>query len=161
MAHEAEAAARLKEALLAAGYEDEDAINDTVEGETSLNELIVATLSAAEDDGCMAAALAERIATMQERKKRIEARKDARRTAVLMAMETAGLRRIEAPEFTVTVGRSGAKVVITDAAAIPDKYVKTERTPMKADIAAALKAGFSVEGAMLGNPTTTLTVKRS
>lgn len=163
LAHEAEAYARLKEALLAKGY-DEETVEDTVEGEFSLHEMIERVLSAAEDDGSMSDALASRIASMQERKKRIEARKDARRTAVLMAMETAGLRKLEAPEFTVSVGRGAAKVVITDADALPDQYVKTERTPLKKELAAALKAlgdGEDIPGAMLGNPSSTLTVKRT
>lgn len=160
LAHEAEAYARLADALLAEGY-DEDAVRDTAEGEFSLHEMIVRTLSAAEDDAALSGAIAERIAAMQERKARIEARKDARRTAVLMAMETVGLKRLEAPEFTVSVGRSGGKVVVTDEALIPDEFVKIERKPMKKELAAALKAGTAIPGAMLGNPAPTLTVKRT
>jgi hypothetical protein len=89
---------------------------------------------------------------------RLTARRDAIKAArerlqnyILYVMHTRGLKKLEGRTSTICLRKNPDSVEITDEASIPAEYksVKTEVTPRKNDIKAALKAGKAVAGARL------------
>jgi hypothetical protein len=106
----------------------------------------------------MAEGRAEQIAT---RAKRYEARGIQMRAVALAMMEALGAKRFEQPDFTMTLAKGRASVVITNEAAIPSTYmrVKTEKTPDKAAMKADMDQGVVIEGAFLSNGMPQLRIK--
>lgn len=142
--------------------EDDDALFDTVDGEVDLDRAIERTLRHRADDLAFVVALKQRMADMKARADRFEHRAEARKAAVLTAMELTGRRRMKLPEFTLTVGETRQQVVITDEDALADEFVRTTQSPDKTAIKAALDAGQEVAGAVLSNggaPTLTVRTK--
>lgn len=155
--------AYLREKLLATFpelREDDQALADTLDGLTDFNEMVCRIIDSAENDGAMAAVLKTRIADMQTRVARFETREDRKRQAVAAAMEAAVVKKIEAPEFTISLRNNPPKVVVTDETRIPaefwkEKIVKTlDRTLLKE----ALETDI-VPGAELSNGGASLTVR--
>ena len=160
---EASRVAYLRERLLMAFPEladDDQALADTLEGLSDFNEMCRHVIDSAANDKAMAAALKLRIADMQERAARFETREDRKRQAVAQAMEAAVIKKIEAPEFTISLRNNPSKVVITDETRIPaefwkEKIVKTlDRTLLKE----ALETDI-VPGAELSNGGASLTIR--
>lgn len=141
--------------------EAEDALADTVDGETDVTNALYRVLISAEDDRTSQAAIAIRIAELEERKDRFGRAEERKRALVLGAMLDCGIRFIDRPELRATVTPSPAKVIITDEPAIPAAYLKTVTSPMKAEIMRALKSGVKVPGCEMSNPASHLVVKRS
>jgi len=111
-----------------------------------------------EDMGKMARA---RGAEIIARARRYDAREAALRDWLKQAMEALSLKRISAPDFTASISRGRAGVVVTDETKLEERFVKVERTPMKKEIGEALDAGEVVEGAVRGNPMPQLRLLRS
>ena len=140
---------------------DEQAIADTVAGESGLPDAIMATLRVAIEREAMADGLTKLIEQMTERKHRLEDGAKLLRGSVLHAIQEAGVAMpLRAPDMTVSIGRGKSRVVITDADALPDALCKIVREPDKKAIGEALKAG-NVPGAVLGNPQPFLSIHRS
>lgn len=78
--------------------------------------------------------------------------------AILEAMDE---RRFELPHGTLSIKAGTSSVVITDEAALSDRFVEvvTTRKPLKAEIKTALNDGEVVDGAMMSNGFPTLTVR--
>lgn len=140
--------------------EDEAALLDTLDGLDTLNEQAVAVLRQAIEREAHAEALKAIIDTMAERKRRLETGAHWLREAALLAMQSAGLPRLTAPDMTVSVGSPKPAVVITDAAALPDHLCRVKREPDKRAIGAALEAKQTVPGAVLGNAQPFLQIHR-
>ena len=72
-----------------------------------------------------------------------------------------GERKIELPHGTASLSTGRQTALITDEAAIPDRFVKivTERKIDKAELLAALKDGEVIEGATLTNSMPSLTLR--
>lgn len=111
------------------------------------------------------AALAE-AAKAQERnltarRTRFEAREQRLRGVLMAVMDTMEWPKREWPEATVTLRKGAPGLVITDEAVLPDAFVavKTVRTPMRKEIAAALKDGQEVAGAVLTNGMPQLSIR--
>lgn len=140
--------------------DDEQTMLDTLEGMTDFNEIAGQVVSSALNDEALAVALKARQADMAERCGRLEARSKAKRAAVAQAMETAGVPKIEAPEFTLSLRSIPPKVIITDEAKLPAAYwVETVmRRPDRDAIKGALKSG-AVDGAEFSNGGLSLTVR--
>jgi hypothetical protein len=139
---------------------DETALADTIEGESDLPAAIISVLRAAIEREVTAEALADLIDTMTARKRRFTEGARNLRGAALHTMEEVGLRKLAAPDMTVSVGTTKPRVLITDEAAVPDEFVRITRTPSKTDIAKAMMEGREVPGVTLGNPETHLTIHR-
>jgi hypothetical protein len=152
----AELIARFPEAA-----EDPELLADTLDGISTLPEVIAAILRSGREDLAVAKALGDQIERMQARKARLIERADRRKSLALWAMQEAGRKRIDAPDFIAYVGMSQAKVLISDESAIPSIYMRVKIEPSKKLIAAALKQGENVSGASLGNPQPTIVVKDS
>lgn len=144
--------------------EDEQALADTLDGETDLKEMLAEVMRSTEEDAMLVAGIAERVAELTERKGRLEHRIKAKREAICLTMDKADLGKIEAPEFTLSLRRSPASVVITDQALLPAEYLRTPEPPApepdKKKIGDALKANTSIPGAVLSNGGVSLTVRK-
>jgi len=140
--------------------ETDETLADTIEGESDLPGAIIAVLRAAIEREANGKALAEIIETMVGRKRRLEEGARNLRLASLHAMEAAGLKKLAAPDMSVSVGVGKPKMLIVDDAAVPDDLCRVTRTPSKTDIAKAMMEGRQVPGVTLGNPETHLTVHR-
>ncbi len=102
----------------------------------------------------MAEAVENASKAMKERAARIRRRADAVREYLRMNMQGAGIKKIEAVEFTLTLKKNPPAVVIDDAGQIPSAFMvmpppppPPEPRPDKKAIADALKAGTGVPGA--------------
>ena len=80
----------------------------------------------------------------------IERRLDGLKDHYLHIMQTNGLSRVAGDTYTLTT-RKSARVDVPDVAALPEAYrvTKTEVSPDKKAIAAAIKSGQDVAGASL------------
>lgn len=141
---------------------DDQALYDTLDGAADLTEAITAVVRSAEDDRCLATALNARIHEMVERCGRLEDRMERKRAAAAKVMEECGLKKVTAPDFTVSLAAGRPHVVITDETKLPaTALLQPPPKPDKTYIAALLKDGEAVPGAELSNPQLHLVVRRS
>lgn len=154
---EAELAGQIRAALAEA--EDEDLTLDMVEGETSLFELIDRVMNDDAEDGSHISGIKARQDELRDRKARLERRQKVRRSVVHAALDTAGIRKLERPEYTVSLKAVPAGVDVVDPDALPDDLVRIKREPDKSAIKKALDAG-PVAGARLTNGGETISVRR-
>jgi hypothetical protein len=153
---------RVRESLLASFpelAEDEQALADTLEGETSLIDAAASLIRSAIDDEAFEEACTNLAAEKEERAARFGRRAAKLREAALALLQAADLPKLEQPDFTASVGKSRGRVVISDETALPDAMFRTTRAPDKTAIGDALKDGQTVPGALLSNPEPTLTVR--
>lgn len=153
---------RVRESLLTSFpelAEDQQALADTLEGETSLIDAAASLIRAALEDEAFEEACAKLAAEKRERAARFGQRALKRREAALSLLQAADIPKLEQADFTASVGKSRGKVIVADEAALPDAMFRTTRSPDKTAIGEALKDGKTVPGALLSNPEPTLTVR--
>jgi hypothetical protein len=139
---------------------DEDTIRDTLEGITSLHELIAETIRSALIDEALQSGLRSRLQDMKERLSRLEARAVKKRELALEAMSEADLRKIEQPDFTASARAGAPALLVVAESEIPERYWLPQ--PPKLDrqcLLVALKQGDDVTGAQLSNPKQVLSVR--
>ena len=131
---------------------DEETLNDTLEGLTSLHEKLAAVIRSQQQDGDMAKALKERIGEMRERQKRFEQRIEKKRELVTYVMECADIIKLNEPDFTASLRALPISLVVSDEAKIPDEFWNPQ--PSKLDrqrLLAHIKSNHNVPGAGLNN----------
>lgn len=131
-----------------------DVIRDTLEGLTGDLELKATNVAYfTRNLEATADMIDEAAKAMQERAKRLRKRGESVRQYLLYNMQVAGIRKIEAPEFTLAIRTNPPAVVIREDAEIPAEYmVQPEPPPPRPDkkrIGAALKAGVQIDGCWL------------
>ena len=139
---------------------DEETLRDTLEGMTSLTDSLAELLRSSQEDQSLASALRSRMADMQERCARFDARARKKRELVCTVMEEAELKKLTEPDFTVSLRPARAPLMIIDEAAIPGDYWKPQ--PAKLDrmgLISVLSNGRDIAGAVLGNPPMTISVR--
>jgi hypothetical protein len=139
---------------------DEDTIRDTLEGLSTLPEMLACALRSYLDDVALIAALGIRITDMQERITRFEQRAEKKRSIITSVMEQADLKKLAEPDFTVSFRITPPSLVVTAESEIPAVYWKPQ--PPKLDrqgLTVALRRGESVPGAVLGNGQATISVR--
>jgi len=139
---------------------DEECLHDTLEGLTTLTDMLAEVLRSCLEDQSLASALRARMADMQERCGRFEERARKKRELVCTVMEEAELKKLMEPDFTVSLRPARAPLMIIDEAAIPGDYWKPQ--PAKLDrmgLISALTNGRDIAGAVLGNPPLTISVR--
>lgn len=139
---------------------DDDTIRDTLEGITTLNELLAETLRSAIIDEALVAGLRSRLQDMKHRLARLEARAFRKRELILHVMSEAGLRKVEQPDFTASARAGTPSLLVVAEEQIPESYWIPQ--PAKLDrqaLLAALKQGEQVAGAQLSNPKQVLSVR--
>lgn len=139
---------------------DEDAADIAIESETNLKEAIATgTRRILELDG-MVAGIGAMLATLKERSDRLDRQRVTLRTAINVAMEAAGMKKVELAEATLSLRPVPPSVQIIDESAIPSRFMKPQ--PPKLDKRAmldALKAHEPIPGATLSNGGTTLSIR--
>jgi hypothetical protein len=138
---------------------DETALRDTLDGETDVFDVIRQLARFALEAEAMAEVCGARADAIMARGKRFRAREQYARQAIFGMMEALGEKKVENPEFTLSLRAGRPGVVITDETAIPDHFMRVTREPDRAAIGAALKAGQVVDGAELQNGMPSLAIK--
>jgi Siphovirus Gp157 len=139
---------------------DDETIRDTLEGITTLHELIAELIRSALFDEALQAALRTRLEEMRSRLARLAERGLKKRQLALEAMNEAGLKKLEQPDFTASARLGAPPLVVTSEQSIPPAYwvpqpPKLDRQSLLGD----LKRGNDIPGACLGNANPVLAVR--
>jgi hypothetical protein len=139
---------------------DEQTLADTVEGLTDLYEIIAAIIRAALADEALATGLKGRIAEMQDRLERLEDCAAKRRRIAKDVMIELDLKKITAPDFTVSIRPGTPALLVLDEAAVPSIYWEPREPRLnRQELLNELKGGAEVEGVALSNPEPILSVR--
>jgi hypothetical protein len=153
--------AELRRRLIEADPEiDETTLLDTLEGATNLHEAIGEVVRAALDEEALADGLKGRLENMRKRLERIETASAKKRQVALDVMEEAGIEKILAPDFTVSLRTAPPSVVVTDPDLIPE-FCWIPQPPRldRKRVLEALKAGTAISGANLSNSKVCLAIR--
>lgn len=141
--------------------DDEQALLDTLDGESDFDRQVLAVLRSADHDDMLAAGIESRLDELQARKARLAERVTQKRAAILSAMQAAERKKVELPDATVSVRATPAKVIIVDEAQIPPDYFEPQPPRLsKTAVKVALDEGKEVPGAMLSNGGVTLAIRK-
>lgn len=142
--------------------DDDQALLDTLEGISDFDQQVLAVLRSADDDDMLIDGIEARVIELNARALRLEARVEQKQAAILDAMQGAAVKKIESPDATLSCRWNPPGVVITDEAALPPEFVRSKITtsPDKKAIKEALDAHKEVKGAILGNGSVSLVVRR-
>jgi len=130
---------RIAEWLREACGDDDQAFIDMIEGETNAFEALEVVHRSLQGDDELITGIKARQAELASRLSRIEARKETKRKTIGMILRAAGLKKAELVEATVSIRDGKAKLIVGDADAIPDEYVRTKREADKKAINAAFE----------------------
>jgi hypothetical protein len=160
---EAEAVKALRESLktMLGGEEpDEQLFADSIEGETSLFELIDQLLHRRSVNLALADGVDRLANDLDARRTRFLQRAEADKALIEQAMMIAELPKVERPGATLSLTARAPKLMVTDEADIPAQFWKPAAPSLdKKALTDALKAGETVTGACLSNAAPTLTVR--
>ena len=139
---------------------DEQTLADTVEGLTYLHEIIAAIIRAALADEALATGLKVRIAEMQDRLERLQNCAAKRRQIAKDVMVELDLKKITAPDFTVSIRPGMPALLVLDEAAVPSIYWEPREPRLnRQELLSDLKGGAEVSGVALSNPEPVLSVR--
>ena len=139
---------------------DEQTLADTVEGLTDLHEIIAAIVRSALADEALATGLKSRIAEMQERLDRLQERASKRRQIAKDVMVELDLKKITAPDFTVSIRPGMPALLVLDEAAVPSIYWQPSAPRLnRQGLLSELKDGADITGVTLSNPEPVLSVR--
>ena len=139
---------------------DEQTLADTVEGLTDLHEIIAAIIRSALADEALATGLKSRIADMQERLGRLQDRASKRRQVAKDVMIDLDIKKITAPDFSVSIRPGLPSLMVIDEAAVPSIYWQPSAPRLKRqELLSELKDGSAIEGVALSNPEPVLSVR--
>jgi len=139
---------------------DDQTLTDTVEGLTDLHEIIVAIVRAGLTDEALATGLKGRIAEMQDRLERLQDCAAKRRQIAKDVMVELDLKKITAPDFTVSIRPGMPSLLVLDEAAVPSIYWEPREPRLnRQGLLNELKDGAEIEGVALSNPEPVLSVR--
>jgi hypothetical protein len=139
---------------------DEQTLSDTVEGLTDLQEILRAIVRAALVDEALATGLKVRIAEMQDRVERLQDRASKRRQIAKEVMIELDLKKITAPDFSVSIRPGMPSLMVVDEAAVPSIFWQPSAPRLKRqELLTELKDGAKIEGVALSNPEPVLSVR--
>lgn len=139
---------------------DEQTLADTVEGLTDLHEIVQAIIRSALAEEALAKGLKCRISEMQDRLNRFEDRASKRRQIAKDVMVDLGLKKLTAPDFTVSLREGTPALLVIDEDAVPKTYWEPGEPRLRRQILAKdLKDGEEVPGASLSDPQPFLVVR--
>jgi len=139
---------------------DEQTLADTVEGLTDLHEIVAAIIRSALADEALAGGLKGRIGDMQGRLERLQDRASKRRQIAKDVMIELDLKKITAPDFTVSIRPGLPSLQVLDEAAVPSIYWQPSAPRLnRQGLLSELKEGAEITGVTLSNPEPVLSVR--
>jgi len=139
---------------------DEQTLADTVEGLTEVHDIVAAIVRAALAEEALAAGLKGRIAEMQERLGRLQHCAEKRRQIAKDVMIELEIKKITAPDFTVSIRPGMASLLVLDEAAVPSIYWQPVAPKLnRQGLLNELKEGAEIKGVALSNPEPVLSVR--
>jgi hypothetical protein len=139
---------------------DEQTLADTVEGLTDLHEIVVAIVRAAIQDEALASGLKCRLSDMQDRLARLQDRASKRRQIARDVMAELDLKKITAPDLTISIRPGTPALTVINEDAVPSIYwTPSEPRLNRQRLAYELKNGAEIEGVALSNPEPVLSVR--
>ena len=139
---------------------DEQTLADTVEGLSDLHEIIAAIVRSALADEALAMGLKGRIAEMEERLERLKDRASKRRQIAKDVMLELDLKKITAPDFSVSIRPGMPALQVLNEDAVPRIYWQPVEPRLKRqELLTELKEGAEIEGVALSNPEPVLSVR--
>jgi hypothetical protein len=129
---------------------DDETLRDTLEGISELPDLIKEITRSGLEDEAFVVALKSRLEEMQARLDRFKSRAEKKRELVCWAMGSAGIARLQAEDFSVSLRHGSQRLEIIDEEQIPKEFLVP--LPPRLDRSAllsTLKQGTSVPGTML------------
>lgn len=139
---------------------DDQTLADTVEGLTDLQDIIRAIIRSALVDEALANGLKGRIGEMQDRAERLQDRASKRRQIAKDVMVQLDLKKIVAPDFTISVRPGMPLLQVLDEKAVPKTYWEPGAPRLRRqELAQDLRNGAHVTGATLADPLPVLTVR--
>jgi hypothetical protein len=139
---------------------DEQTLADTVEGLTDLHDVLAAIIRAALADEALIAGLKGRIGDMQGRLERLQDRSSKRRQIAKDVMLELDIRKITAPDFSVSLRPGLPALQVLDEGAVPSIYWQPSAPRLKRqELLSELKTGAEIEGVALSNPEPVLSVR--
>ena len=161
LARETEAAAVLRKSL-AEFEDDEDLLRDTIEGQTSLHEMIATVLDSIEQDNEHVTGIGKRADDLGVRQQRLKKRIARKRALIEQAMAVGEIKTLELAEATVSLRRAPPKLVVENEADVPSSYwvAQDPKLDRKA-LTQALRDGDQVPGASLDNGGLSVTIRRA
>jgi len=148
--------------LIEDGEMDEQTLADTLDGlQGDIKVKAEGLLMYVANIGSDVDSIDNEIKRLTARKRVMVNHQNALREYLRYNMDVGGIQKIECPLFTITLKKPAPMVVIDDESALPEKYIMTvvTKSPVKADIMKALKAGKDVPGAHLGESQPGLMIK--
>ena len=141
--------------------EDDPFLIDTVQGESDLEAALAKVIREAKQIEAMAGGIDDILDAAKARQTRMRETVERLRSIVAWAMDDTGLKKITAPDMTLSVRPGRQKLVIDDESLLPPALTKveTKTKPDRDAIAAALDLGQTVLGARFANGSTVLTVR--
>ena len=139
---------------------DEQTLADTVEGLTDLHEIVAAIIRSALADEALATGLKSRVAEMQDRLERLQDRASKRRQIAKEVMVELDLKKITAPDFTVSIRPGTPALMVLDEAAVPSIFWQPSAPKLnRQGLLSELKEGAEITGVTLSNPEPVLSVR--
>ena len=139
--------------------EDMDALALSLESETDMHELLARLLDAERDAKAMENAIAARMDDLAKRRDRYRKAKEAHRALMLSLIEHAGVPKVALPEATLSLRHNPPQPRVTDVNALPAVCTRVEIKPDMGAIKNACAAGEMPPGVVMGNGSTSLTVR--
>jgi hypothetical protein len=131
-----------------------------VEGLTDLHEIVTAIIRSALTDEALVTGLKCRIGDMQGRLDRLQDRASKRRQIAKDVMVELDLKKITAPDFTVSIRPGTPALLVLDEAAVPSIYWEPREPRLnRQELLSELKEGAEIEGVALSNPEPVLSVR--
>lgn len=163
MANRTHDASNLVQHLREAGFaDDEDLVCDMLEAETNSMEEVSRVIRWIGEREAMSASLKAYEGDLAIRRKRIDESVATARKALVAFMDATGLKKIERPEGTLSVRPGGVQVIYAgdfDPEKLDERFQKWTCAADKAAIRDALQSGVTIEGAVLSNGATVLTLR--
>jgi len=139
---------------------DEVTLADTLEGLTDMQEVLAAIVRSALFDEALAEGIKGHIQLLQGRLQRLTERGAERRRIARDAMVEVDIKKITAPDFTVSIRSGSPGLLVVDERAIPEPYWEPREPRLnRAGLLADLKQGVAVAGAHLSNSEPVLSVR--
>lgn len=132
---------------------------DMIEAETDLVEYVRKIVRKCFEADAFAKAIDIIIEQYQAQANDFTLRQDALRRHIFNLMQSAGLKKMELPEATLSIRRGQQWAIITQEEKIPEEYWRIRRDPDKTKIRAALLNGTTIPGAMLSNAEPSLAIR--